>query len=86
MNTRMSSDLITCPYCDGWSPSETGWTCEICGGDGVIWNDEPDDIDEGSFLPPFDPCPKSPMGQHQYTIADRHERCVFCGERSGLDR
>lgn len=34
----------------------------------------------------IDLCPKSPMGQHQYTIEDRHERCVFCGERSGLDQ
>lgn len=29
-------------------------------------------------------CAKSPVGQHQYSIADKHERCIHCGERSGL--
>lgn len=38
--------LITCPKCDGWSAAETGMTCELCGGDGVIWDEQPDD-DEG---------------------------------------
>lgn len=44
--------LITCPICEGWSPAETGMTCELCGGDGVIWDEQPDnDDDEASQSP-----------------------------------
>lgn len=38
--------LIDCPYCQGWTAAETGWTCDYCGGDGVVWDELPDDYDD----------------------------------------
>lgn len=39
----MAGDLITCPSCQGWTPAETGWVCTLCEGEGVIWDEYPDD-------------------------------------------
>lgn len=45
----MAGDLITCPSCQGWLPSETGWVCTLCEGEGVIWDEYPDDDYEEGF-------------------------------------
>lgn len=39
----MAGDFIDCPACDGWTPAETGMICNLCDGEGVNWEDWPDD-------------------------------------------
>lgn len=39
----MNGDIKTCPDCQGWTPDETGFVCMTCDGDGVIWDEYPDD-------------------------------------------
>lgn len=31
-------EWIDCPECQGWTSTETGMDCPICGGDGAIHN------------------------------------------------
>lgn len=37
---------VECPRCQGWMPDETGWTCDLCGGSGMIWDEPPDDTEQ----------------------------------------
>lgn len=43
----MPGDHITCPDCQGWPSCETGMLCMTCGGDGQIWQEFSDDVEEG---------------------------------------
>jgi len=40
-----------------------------------------DDIEVDDFGTVIDPCDRSFDGQHQYSIADGHQRCIHCGGR-----
>ena len=42
------------------------------------------DVEIDDFGAVVDPCDRAPAGQHEYTIKDHHQRCIHCGERSGL--
>lgn len=57
--------LISCPYCAGWTAAETGMMCDFCGGDGVIWDEQPED---GDFDEGFD------AGEWNNTAPEAHIR------------
>lgn len=43
----MPGEFITCPNCQGWPSCETGMICLTCGDDGQVWDEYPDDYEEG---------------------------------------
>ncbi len=42
------------------------------------------DVEVDDFGTVLDPCDRSPVGQHEYSMRDRFARCIHCAEPSRL--